>query len=419
MTVTRVELPPFLLDPDAGDCGIYALQALLVALGRHLDYDTLKAVSGDAFKLVFDTAPVLEPLRDLTPNDFIRDALAALGIRGAWHTGLSLDDLDRLLPAQLAAGFPVLTSHLLDTTGYQLIVGYEPGDVPRVAVRAGLTHDDLQLAAQRPLRWTPLDADWHGPVSSRARWDINPVFIIDDAIPPDHPDANPPLPTLLRIATRTALRIAEVFEIPYGTSGLEHDLSEEPLAGRTAAHGAEAWAMLTDYVRQRPPLDRSPFIWQLDTLTRRLAHDRDALARFFDRCAEETSTPDTTRATLRTLAQTARDIACGARDLRQLVWLDDAAHATSAEDVQRLLTSTRALAYPLPAGDDELIEELARRGYDDRIAHLTQATAVLMQDDVRWIEVLRTVRRLADLEAEIDAAMPRLADDTAATPEHA
>ena len=47
----------------------------------------LLASSGDAFKCVYGKGHIHEPMRDLTPNDFIRDGLAFYGVTGRWLTG--------------------------------------------------------------------------------------------------------------------------------------------------------------------------------------------------------------------------------------------------------------------------------------------------------------------------------------------
>lgn len=409
MAAITLDVPPFLLEPDATDCGIHALRSVLAALDRDVDYDTLKAVSGDGFKFAYDRGAIFEPMRDLTPTDFMRDGLACYGVRGAWQTSYTLEDLDALLPAALEKRHPVLTSNLLDASGgYQIIVGYEPGDVPRIAVRGGLLASDLEEdpTPGRPPRWIPLDADWHGPVTSRARWGANPVFLIEHVDDAGEPSAQPSPDLVLRRAAEAGMRACEVFEIAYGTSGLEQDFASEPLAGRSAAHGAEAWAVFIEEIRQRPSLEHSAFIWKVDTVAARLAHDRDALARFFAACADRVDGSE--RGLLTGLAADLRQLACDARDLRQLVWFDPSSAASSAEAVQDMLSSSRALAYPLP-DDEGLVDALRAIGYDDRVAELTRGNAILMQDEMRWREVLRHVQRMADREANVEAALPRLA----------
>lgn len=403
---TVLDVAPFLLHPDAGDCGVYAVQSVLQALDRKASYHTLKAVSGDGFKFVYDRQDVFEPMRDLTPTDFVRDALAFYNVEGSWHGNLALEEVDKVLAESLEAGWPVITSNLLDThTGYQIIFGIEPGDVPRIAVRGGLLEADLEEddSPKRPSRWVPIDALWDGPVSSRARWVSTPLFIIEDT----GSKRAPKLVDRLEQAASAGNRACEVFEIPYGTTGLEDVYAAEPVAGRAAAHGAEAWAVLGEEIKSRPSLADTGFIWKVDTVMRRLAHDREALAEFFGKHAGRAK--GRTKAALSQLVETLEATVEGARELRALVWHREALEATTAEEMQSYLTSTRALAFPL--GDTPgLGDELRERGYGDRIHEHTWGDAIMMEDNVRWLEVVRSVRELADLEAEIEATLPRLTD---------
>ena len=50
----ELDVPPFSFDSAAGDGGVEVLQAMLVSRGRACEYGTLKAVTGDGFKFLYD-----------------------------------------------------------------------------------------------------------------------------------------------------------------------------------------------------------------------------------------------------------------------------------------------------------------------------------------------------------------------------
>lgn len=402
-----LDVAPYLLDADAGDGGIHVALAVLQALERKTSYATLKAVSGDGFKFVYDRGEVFEAMRDLSPTDFLRSVFALYKVKGAWHTNYALEELDTVLAQAIDAGWPVVTSNVLDTfTGYQIIFGIDrQDDVPRIALRGGLLSDDLETDAspKRPARWVPVDADWDGPVTSRARWGVNPVFIIEEVGAKKSPKND----DLLATAAEEGMRTYEAFELAYSTSGVDEAFAREPLAGRLAASGAEAWAVLLDEIKTRPPLQSSAFIWKINATMRRLAHDRRALAEFFQTHAKRVKTKGL-KAQLSSLVETLNAIAGRADALRELVWHTATQSAATTDDIQSVLTSTRAVAYALPE-NETLHDELRAVGYDDRIFATQHGTAVIMDDDMRWFEVRKIVRELADIEADVEAALPRIA----------
>jgi len=56
-----IEAPAFVLEPARGALAIAAVQALLAALGREVDYATRKAISGDGLRSLHDKARWFQP----------------------------------------------------------------------------------------------------------------------------------------------------------------------------------------------------------------------------------------------------------------------------------------------------------------------------------------------------------------------
>jgi len=65
------DVPAFALNYDAGDMAMLALEACLCVLGKGSPAWWLAAVSGDAFKFVYDRGVVFEPMRDRVPLDIL------------------------------------------------------------------------------------------------------------------------------------------------------------------------------------------------------------------------------------------------------------------------------------------------------------------------------------------------------------
>ncbi|PIW02265.1 MAG: hypothetical protein COW42_02370 [Deltaproteobacteria bacterium CG17_big_fil_post_rev_8_21_14_2_50_63_7] len=397
-----LDVRAFVSDEGAADNGAHALHKLLEFKGHSLPYSAIKAISGDGFKFVYDKAAVFEALRDLTPTDFFRDCLNFFGIQGAWHTGYGLAEVEPMLESAFAAGNPTITSNLDDSSlGYQLIVGYQPGAPAAVAVRAARSAEEL--GEDPPARWMAFDRDWDGPVTSRARWDLNPVFVIDSA-------GSTPTPKpaeQLQQAVDAGLRSFEPFEIAYATSGFDDAYATEPTAGRNACNGLEAWAALGDDIQNRPDLSSFAFTWKVDALAARLRHDRAALAEFFTVHAKHQKGDKAQLLT--SLSEVLTAIAEKAKTLRQLAWNQDTYHVQTPEDFQQLMASSRSLAYPVPEhrGFPELLRAV---GYEDRMHTTSWGLAIFMDDEVRWQHVARIVDELGNDEADVENFLRRIAD---------
>lgn len=403
---TFLDAPPFPLDPTCGDSGIYALESIAQTLGIKTDYPTLKALSGDAFKVVYGPGPVYEPMRDLTPNDFIRDALAFYGVSGRWLTGYTLDELWPQITASIESGWPVLTSNLQTSYhGYQLIVGVhdDPERGRLVAIQGAHEPRDLQADKAPEPRWQRFRFDWNGPVSSRARWAQNPIFLISEN---GKSDKN-------TYASRTdhainqALAAFEIFDIDYSTDGLEPVEDDGfTYAGERAAHGLDAWPTLEDELRARPSLhDHFHIVWKVDALAQRLLHDRTHLVEFFTEHAK------------RLKGQRAKDVEAltehlaatrdAAATLAKLIWNRDTLNVDVGA-FQKLLANSSSLAYPLPHGDIHLPDNLTDMGYGDHLHDTPWGQALLMEAPVRWDTLILHVRSISDLEFDTEALLRKL-----------
>lgn len=397
-----LDVPTYEIDPDAGDLGVYVLTSLQEFFGnsKAADYPTLKAVSGDGFKFVYDEGEVYEAMQHLCPTDFIRDGLAFYGIEGSWETGLTLDEAWDRINSSLEQEWPVITSNLLGSQpGYQIILGAEEDeDERRIAVHGGRQPEDVD-GDGRTYRWQRFDREWDGPVSSRARWDLNPLFVIESV------DLNTrKREEELVEAVQAGLRVCEQFEIPYGTSGLDETYAAVPLAGRVAGHGADAWGRLVEDVADKPDLANFVFLWKLDIISRRLAHDRQSLAEFF--MAHGKRKRGDNAAALKDLSAVLEEIADGARELGEYAWYETPEDIATPEDFQQMMARSSALAYPVPQhrGFPDRLREM---GYDDRMFNTVRGEAILMGDAVRWQSLARVVDRVADLDASIEMSLRR------------
>jgi len=254
------------------------------------------------------------------------------------------------------------------------------------------------------VHWLDWDRDWNGPLTGRARWDRNPVLIVESV--DDHVTLS--TPTFLNAALHTAVRVFEVFEVPFGTSDLEGSLTEEPLSGRVANNGLDAWTTLIEHASTSPETPSFAWLWKLRTLSQQVAFDRASVIPFFN--AARDSVPVEAHALLDKLLEQLRLISSAATNLAQRAWDEQTLGADSPAALQNALSSSHALAFALSPNNDDLIDALEAMGYADRLESMPWGLALMMFDRQRWRLLVRHVDELQHYETTLETTLRRLSD---------
>lgn len=325
-------VPAFKAEPASGHHGFLALQAALstVKAARSLAY--LAGSSGDAFKFVYDRAPVREPLRDLRPWDSLALAAVACGLRAEWVPGATLDHVRGQVEAHAKIGQPVLTSGLPGNLagGFCLLVGYDEAS-DTLSVRDPASDPE----AAGPFRELPLHAEmaWDGPRTGAPHWIDYPLLVLRGPLydPPDEA-------ALRRDALQRALAVLEGDPLPYPDHPGALALAGVPLAGRAALQGPAGLEALAADLAESDLAD--PAVrWRLDAQLGQLAWDRHLAVLYLETWGG--SAPGDLIAHYRTLAHTARTLLSRNAEQRSAAMHDP-------DDLTRFIEGTAAYCYALP-----------------------------------------------------------------------
>ncbi len=373
------DVPAFKLEYASGNMAFLAAQAALSAVGKGHSLAYLAGASGDAFKFVYDGAPVREPLRDLRPADSLARAFAACGLRAEWIPDATLDHVRGQVEAHAEIGQPILTAFLPgeDYHGCFLLVGYdEDSDILYYQRAYESPSQDM------PYRTLKLDAatDWDGPVTGPPHWLSFPMLVIRGPLY-DPPDAA----ALRQAALQGALDALQGDPIPYPTHPGAGQYARVPLEGRAALQGLAALAQVAADLREADLRDFAT-IWRLDAQLMQLAWDRELAALYLE--SREGDGPPALIARYRTIAHTARTL--GTRN-----WERRSMAMNRPAELRAFIEGTAAYLYALPE-DDRLRDAVRDLGTP---IQTVWGSALLVATAERREGAARLAERLHDLEA--------------------
>ncbi len=380
-------VPSYKRETDSGNMAFLAAQAALSVLGVARGLPQLAGASGDAFKFVYDRAPIFEPLRDLRPWDSLARACAACGLRAEWVPDATLDHVRGQVSAHAAIGQPVLTSNLPggDYHGFFLLVGYDEDDD---TLRYQQAHDTPASNAPYGSLKLSDSVRWDGPVAGPPHWASFPLLVIRGPLydPPDEAAQR-------REALQTALDVLDGEAVAYGSHPGAQAYASVPLAGRAARQGLVA---LDHLALDLAEADLSDFatIWRLDAQLGQLAWDRELAALYLESWAGDA--PADLIAQYQTIAHTARTLL--ARN-----WERRSASITRLRDLQTFIEGTAAYVYALPS-DPQVQEGLRDQG---KLLQTPWGAALLVETPKRREGAVRLARRLLDRERDAGPLLKR------------
>jgi|GEM_PF-2104922 len=381
------DVPAFKHEPDSGNLAFLAAQAALKALGLDHSLAELAGAGGDAFKFVYDDAPIFEPLRDLRPWDSLARAFAACGLRAEWVPDATPDHMRGQVEAQAKVGRPVLTSFVPDADyhGFCLLTGYdEAGDTlfyrqAEQSPRAGAPYRSFKLDTA---------AAWNGPITGGAGWVDFPLLVIRGELydPPDEQ-------TSRRAALELALLAARGEPIPYPAHPGAQAFAHVPLKGRSAPQGLAALETLASDLG-RADLSAFSTIWRLDTQLTQFAWDRTLAALYLESWGS--NAPADLIAQYRANAHTARTLA--SRN-----WEQRSAALSRPDELRQLVQGTAAYLYAL-APDPRV------RGYAGdlgRVLETPWGAALLVETPARRQGAAQVAGRLLEGEQRSAALLEK------------
>lgn len=371
-------VPTFKQEPDAGNLALLALQAALNVAGQPVSLIQLAGASGDAFKFLYDNAPVRQPLRDLRPWDSLAAACAVCGLHAEWITDATPDSLRDIVADRSQLNQPILTSGLPDQNDVTcaLLVGYETV-TDTLHVRSAAPTPNIDTPYQTlNLNATP---PWHGPITGSPHWANVPLFVLRGAL--DHPpDEN----QQRRGALERALAALEGEPVAYPDHTGAHQYATIPLAGRTVRQGWVAF----DYLRQdlaEADLSAADTLWRINAQLAQLAWDRELAAHYLTSWGR--TAPAGLVARYRTIAHTARSLLSRNWETRSLT-------LTTPASLTDFITGTAAYLYALPANAKL---QAATADLGQRI-DTQRGPALLVDTPQRRAGAVQLAQRLLDLE---------------------
>lgn len=347
----------FGMDFDAGCMALHALGAALGASGHSATYVRLVALSGAAFKFVYDTTEAYEPLRDIFPIDVLQTASQASGFCDArWAVGLPIAEVKAIVKREIDAGHPLLASFLKNDAyrGIFLIVGYDFD--AQVFYLQGAFRDSAYVSV-------PIPARWDGPTASPSGWADNPMFILGAYDETRGSDASLGLD---RATVTTGIALLKGGTLVYGSHPGESSYMGEP-GLHEATYGIGAYRLLAldvgngDLVTRRGEEEEVNFglVWRLDAQLGQLESDRinaaTALNYLVSRVAAGKSIE--VEETVANIRKTAADVAA----LRKIFWDQIPQHVNTPERILAYVKSSGSIVFSF-AGNDKYFEDLKGRG---------------------------------------------------------
>lgn len=372
------KVPAFKSEPEAGHMAFLAAQAALSAMGAERSLAHLAGASGDAFKFVYDRAPVRAPLRDLRPADTLARAFAACGLRAEWVPDATLDHVRGQVEAHAEIGQPVLAGGLPGTPegAFCLLIGYDE-DSDSLSI---LDPAANPLTPAPPRRLSLADSPaWDGPRTGPPHWASFPMLVVRGPLydPPDEQSQR-------REALQAALDVIDGEPLAYPDHPGAQAQADVPLAGRAAPQGPAALDALAEDLAEAD-LGDPALRWRVAAQLAQLAWDRHLAVVYLESWAG--NAPAELIAHYRSLAHSARTLLSRNQELR-------GATMDCVDDLKLFISGTAAYCYALPT-DPKLLDGVADLG--QRLA--TPAGPVLLVDSPkRRASAVKLAGRLAEQE---------------------
>lgn len=348
-------IKPFAPDEDSGGMALHALGICFEAYGHWSTYYRIVAVSGSAFKFVYDTTEAYEPLRDLYPVDVLATAATASGFPGAhWVLDAPMSKVKETVKAEVDKGHPLVAPFLKNDAyhGFVAIVGYDfDADIFYVQ---GALRDSTYARV-------PIPKQWSGPTAGPLGWATNPVFVLGDIDPKMAGDQGQD--KMLLASGASMLRGGT---LAYGLHGGE---AQYMVGGaRQATFGLPAYRLLSLDVAEAPIAiteagkDTVDFglIWRLDSQLGQLEHDRRYAAMALNYIVSRVSGGKSVDAgeLVINVERTTEDV----RALRKIFWNPVPYALNTVDSLAGYVDASKSVVFSI-AGRDRLLQDLKDRGY--------------------------------------------------------
>lgn len=350
-------IKPFPPDHDSGSMAVYAMKSAIGQDFPRATYGYLVGVTCAAFKFVYDSVEVYEPLRDACPVDVLTVGADALGYHEAhWELGLPIEDVKELIRKEIGSGRPVITPYLKPDAyhGFCIVTGYD--------LEQDVFHLQGAFGPEEVNVTVPVPESWDGPTMSPAGWATNPVFVLGPKADEYQNSAG-----IAKRVFAEAIRLMQGGTITYGNHPGEAEYMRQ--AGpHEALYGLPALDLLSADVEHEPlvvDVDGTQavnfgFIWRIDAQVGQLEHDRLGAAHFIR--ALSNSVPAERLREVRGVLGAFESISADARELRRAFWHVIPDSLTGYADVSLFMAEAPSLVFRL-AADEGLHDDLRADGY--------------------------------------------------------
>jgi hypothetical protein len=365
---------PFQRDAASGATALRALVSSLEAGGQAVPYSRLAALSGAAFKFVYDTTDAYEPLQDLFPMDVLKSASSVAKFADAhWEMDQPIDKVKAIVKREIDQGHPVVAPFLKPDaySGFFVIAGYDYA--AGLFYLQGAFPDTAYVAV-------PIPASWSGPTASPMGWASNPIFVTGGRV-----ESQPAGTDLDKNMVAMAIESLKGGSLKYGlTPGEQAYLGAAGGAGavggtvptgasggaaeeREAAYGIPAYGLLAQDISGRPLVVATDgveavnfaFLWRLDSQLGQLEQDRKYAADALDFLSTRVS--DGKSLDVETIADNVDKTVADVRKLRKMFMDQIPYDITTADGLVQYVRASTSIVYSF-AGRDRLLEDLRSLG---------------------------------------------------------
>lgn len=269
-------VPAFLLNWDAGDMLMLALESCLRYLGEEVHSWWLAGISGDAFKFIYDKDDVREPMRDRVPIDIISLANSSVGWEGKWYVNEKIEATKERIMNSLERGYPIITSNLGSQWyhGANIITGLND-ETDEIYLQIGRENllDSIQYEK------ISIPEMWDGPVPGPIIWANNPIYLFEKK------SNQPSKENRIFKALNRAINLYKDITLLYKNHPGAQKYSTPSLEGKQVKQGLAALVNLKEEIQQS--LITWSVIWSVTTQIGQLSYDRSNASRFLEEIFKE------------------------------------------------------------------------------------------------------------------------------------